>query len=335
MTQKELPSKILKLVMAYQRKATPSCGDGQDPCERCLQAHVGQVESCVAQGKPVDFVLPAFPGKSPNRSKVLGPVPDMAECLSLGFLQMLCQRIQEIYPPGARVIICSDGRVFSDLVHIPDSDITAYQVELKAMIHQKQYTSISLFNLDDEFESCSFDEMRQRLVNQYGEPLDALKAQIREGGEPLSLYRGITRFLLEDASGPNVKESRTALQKECRVRAYGVIQRSKAWGNLVAQRFPKAVRLSIHPQPCGSEKLGIHLLETADNWLTPWHGAAVELGGRFVLMKRYQAEELGATLVFSQGRPSHFVAPTPSTTLSLVFPHGPRVATNGRSQEQA
>jgi pyoverdine/dityrosine biosynthesis protein Dit1 len=88
-----------------------------------------------------------------------------------------------------------------------------------------------------------------------------------------------------------------------------VIQRSKAWGELVETKFPNAVRLSIHPQSCGDKKMGIRLIEP-DNWLTPWHGVAVEVDGRFMLLKRAQAEELGADLVHWDGRPSHFVLPS-------------------------
>ena len=48
-------------------------------------------------------------------------------------------------------------------------------------------------------------------------------------------------------------------------------------------------------------------METSNRWMTPWHGTAVELDGRFVLMRRQQAEALGARLVFSEGRPSHYL----------------------------
>ena len=85
-----------------------------------------------------------------------------------------------------------------------------------------------------------------------------------------------------------------------------MIQRSKAWSELIAIRFPDAVRLSIHPQSCGATKLGIRLIEP-DNWQTPWHGVAVDVGGRFLLFKRAQAETLGALLIHRQGRPSHYV----------------------------
>jgi pyoverdine/dityrosine biosynthesis protein Dit1 len=262
----------------------------------------------VSRGIPVEFVLPAFPAKSPNTAKVLGATPDMAERLSLQFLCAICDRVRQIYQAGAKIIVCSDGRVFSDLVQIADSNVSCYQAELRAMIDSIGPSSLSLFNLDDEYPGFTHTAMRHMLMGFYGEDLELFKQQVHAGGEQLRLYRGITRFLVEDADTPDYQGSRAALQRECRERAYGVIQRSKAWGKLLAQRFPDAVRLSIHPQACGSAKLGIKLVETSDNWLTPWHGTAVDVGGRFMLMKQYEAEAMGADLVYVDGRPSHYMA---------------------------
>ncbi|MHB2019535.1 MAG: L-tyrosine/L-tryptophan isonitrile synthase family protein, partial [Candidatus Xenobia bacterium] len=123
------------------------------------------------------------------------------------------------------------------------------------------------------------------------------------------LYCGITRFLVEDATTPGQTKSRNAIQKECRTRAYQVIQRSQAWSAVVEQHFPEAVRLSIHPHGCGAGKLGIHFIETAegDSWMTPWHAVALEMEeGRFILTKRSAAEALGARLVIKGGRNSHY-----------------------------
>jgi pyoverdine/dityrosine biosynthesis protein Dit1 len=333
----QIAREILRLVLRYQRPSELSgC---LPPCERCLSHHGARVARYVERGLPVELVLPAFPGKSPNQRKVLGTLPDMAERLSLEFLQRLSCWIAEIYSPGAKIIICSDGRVFSDLVRIKDSDISAYQAGIRDMVNEIHATvgrasntnssvgsrPLELFNLDDEYETNDYDEMRRNLVARYGEPLEKIQADVRAGGEPLSLYRGITRFLLDDSNGNEPGTSRTALQKECRRRAYGVIQRSKAWGGLVTKRFPHAVRLSIHPQACSFEKIGIHMLETADNWLTPWHGVAVDVGGRFVLMRRTQAEELRATLIRQDGLPSHYVA-TEQMRLPRPPPFGPRAA---------
>ncbi|HSP77369.1 MAG TPA: isocyanide synthase family protein, partial [Myxococcaceae bacterium] len=276
-----------------------------------------RVESFIARGEPILFALPGFPAKSPNRYKVLGCEPDMAEWLALGFLQSLCDRIRSEYEPGARVVICSDGRVFSDLLGIPDADVTRYQTGIASMIEKMGARDLSLFNMEGEFGAGGgFDEMRRKLMERHSEPLEAIREAVRRGGDAASLYRGLARVLLEDSLGPDNREPLSVLRKLCRERTYGVIQRSKAWGALVAGRFPEVIRLSIHPQPCGSGKLGLHFLETTDNWLTPWHGVAVKLaGGGFVLMPRRQAEKEGATVVRSEEFPVHFVAP-PSFSLS-------------------
>ena len=73
-----------------------------------------------------------------------------------------------------------------------------------------------------------------------------------------------------------------------------MIRRSDAWGALVAEAFPDAVRLSIHPQPEVSEKIGVHLVDTEDAWLTPWHACAVLTPDGARLMKRADAEAAGA-----------------------------------------
>lgn len=132
------------------------------------------------------------------------------------------------------------------------------------------------------------------------------------------MYCGITRFLVEDASFPGQTKSRSAIQKECKGKAYEVMRRSNAWSELIARRFPDAVRLSIHPQVCGSKKLGIRLVGT-ESWMTPWHGVAVKKSEGFILLKRTVAESLGARLVFSaNGRPSHFELPKCHSSTAMI-----------------
>lgn len=307
---------ILVDVMRFRRTCGPQTDCNLSPCQKCLSPHLSKIISAVAQNRPVTFVLPAFPGKSPNLGKVLGVLPDMAEIQALEFLQKLCDRVKHFYAPGARIILCSDGRVFSDVIGMRDENVTAYQQEISKIIEQSGLTSLSTFNLDDLYSGLDFNLMRARLMEQFGEPLEELKAAVSRGGKTFGvadddkeanrLYCGITRFLVEDATFPGQKLSRTAIQKECRVRAYAVIQRSKAWGDWIETQFPDAVRLSIHPQTCGAKKLGIRLIGS-DNWLTPWHSVAVEVNGKYKLLKRSLAEALGAELVHLDGRPSHYI----------------------------
>lgn len=327
---------ILRTVFRHRRGAlAPDCG--AEGCEACRLPHLDAVRASVAAGAPVVFVLPGFPCKSPNPAKVLGALPDLAEDLALAFLAGLCRDIQAVYPPGAHLVVCSDGRVFSDLINVPDCDVTAYQDEIRLMAGRRGPESLSLFTIDDMAGMASLPHatVRRRLDDTYGESPQRIRDEVRAGGEPLRLYRALTRFLFEDALDPGRDGSRSALQRAARRRAYGVIRRSRAWGALVADRFPGAVRLSIHPQPCGSPKFGIRLASENDGWLTPWHGVAVETGDGFVLRRRAETEGLGAQLIHRDGRPSHYVlgasgGATPGTAARIGQRRPPRTLTTGR-----
>ncbi|MCX4671121.1 isocyanide synthase family protein [Streptomyces sp. NBC_01381] len=263
-----------------------------------------RITGFIRDGAPIVFTLPGFPCKSPNPAKVLGHLPDRGERLSLTFLNTLCGEIERIYPPGARVIICSDGHVFGDLIGVPDDHIDAYADDLRLQIDRGGLDRLSVFDLRDVLGDLPHDTKRAHVHDHYAPTLDALRTEIRADDHALALYRGITRFLAEDTA--HWTGTRSALQRMCRQRAYGVIQRSRAWGDLIAEHHPDAVRLSIHPQPIGATKFGIRLLDAPDAWTTPWHSAALHRAdGTWTLMPRAEAARWGR-LVRRDGRPSHF-----------------------------
>lgn len=305
---------ILELFFRF-RRISPEETRCQENCTSCYAAHIKKITYFINSGHPVKFVLPAFPAKSPNLNKVLGPLPDMAEIQALKFLETLCKEVHEFYPPGAKIILCSDGRVFSDVVGIKDSDVSAYQREIDRLIADFGLKHISTFNLDALHFADDFDSMRRKLVNTYAVPLEELKIKVKQGStakasidaiEANRMLCGMTRFLVEDTSYPEQTKSRTSIQNDCKKRAYEVIRRSNAWSKLIEEVFPQAVRLSIHPQSCGAKKLGIRLVGE-DTWITPWHGVAVKTNAGFILMKKSEAEAKGAYLISTtNGKPSHY-----------------------------
>jgi pyoverdine/dityrosine biosynthesis protein Dit1 len=194
--------------------------------------------------------------------------------------------------------------VFADLIGVPDEHVDAYGTELRTLIADEELDRLATFDLRDVYGDMSYVDKRETVAGEHGPCLDELRAAVRSDDATLSLYRGITRFLVEDTAG--FDGSRSALQRECKRRAYGVIQRSRAWGELIATRHPRSVRLSIHPQPVGAAKFGIQLLSAKDSWTTPWHAAPLcRPDGSIRLLRRTDAERLGR-LVERDGRPSHF-----------------------------
>ena len=144
------------------------------------------------------------------------------------------------------------------------------------------------------------DEREQGFLQ--GQYQGFFRVQVRSQPHHRALFDGIHRFVFEDRVVLYPHKSRSQNRKEAKPIAYQVIARSNAWSRLVAEQFPRALRLSIHPQPDHSEKIGLLLLRAVDNWITPWHGAVLLEEDGFVLLKRSQAEEAGARLVKS----SHF-----------------------------
>lgn len=294
-----------------QRRLLASADQEAPDFEREAAVHLARVERFVAAGEAVELILPAFPAKSPNRSKVLGVLPDLGEELAMAALDRLCADIGALYAPGARVTICSDGRVFADLVHIPDADVSAYKQELIHRIGARYPDSLAFFDLDDVFAGGGdFGAMREELMMLYGEPLRSLKERCRIDPAAGAMYRGICRFLLDDFTGLAQFSalSRTGVQQLARGSAYRVIQRSNAWSRLLEQHFTHAVRLSIHPQPRVSGKIGVFLVDSSDVWRTPWHSVAIKRDGAVQLVPRHEAEAANALLVFEHGRPSHYIA---------------------------
>jgi pyoverdine/dityrosine biosynthesis protein Dit1 len=299
---------ILRPLLHHRRLLT-SAPCSASPCASCFAPHEEKVREAIRAGRPIRMVLPAFPAKSPNPKKVLSALPDEGERIALSFLRDLCRSIAEVYAPGAKITLCADGRVFSDVVQVRDEDVSAYMQALAALIEEiGAGDCIEVFTLDQELPGGDFDEMRQELLREHGRPPGELREQVRDGSMR-SLFNGIARFMFEDLIVLRPDLSRNQAREQGKALAYEVIRRSAAWTTLVAARFPEAIRLSIHPQPHHSDKLGIHLIHTADSWLTPWHGVAVRIGERSVLMKRHEAERLGARLVHRGPRPSHFVLP--------------------------
>lgn len=298
---------ILSMIMEH-RRLLPDVDEHcrNEPCSQCTALHLPKVRNFVESNEPIHIVLPAFPAKSPNLTKVVGTLPDVGEELALASLNRLCERIGEIYPPGARVTICSDGRVFNDLVDVADDDVTAYRLAIHRIIAEHELTHLDTFDLDDIFPSMTYDEARAHLDASYAEDLVDLQQRIKESPVQHALFNGIHRFLFEDTLAVHPDLSRNKARNVAKEKAYQVVRRSNAWGRLVAIEYENSIRLSIHPQPAHSPKIGVTFSPSTNVWLTPWHGVAVLDDDGFVLMKRSDAEELGASPKERDGRVTHF-----------------------------
>ncbi len=259
---------------------------------------IAKIETMMLQELPIHMVIPAFPAKSANREKTLGHLPDMGEVLALKNLNGLCDEISALYAAGAEITICSDGRVFNDLVLVSDTAVSAYQASLHQIIKKFGLNSLNTFNLDDVLTDFNFFEMREELMRKYALSQEELRAKIQTSPQEAQLFNGIHRFIFEDRVVLAPAKSREKTRNESKAVAYEVVRRSQAWSALVEEKFPHSLRLSIHPQSESSEKIGVRLLPSENHWRTPWHSVVLIKGDSPSLVSRKEAIEQGAKLKF-------------------------------------
>jgi len=301
-----LHDRILDLIFEHRRLLPGSGPCAAKPCCRCYMAQARKIAWFLERKQPVRFILPAYPHRSTNLQKVLGSSPDMSEWLSLGFLSTLCHRIGEIYSPGAEVVICSDGRVFSDLWGMADRDVIAYQLELAQMIDELGGDNLSLFTMDDIYGFQSGDYLRAQLLTHHGTAIPSLRERMGPDLELAKMFESIQHLVNEDVAWLMEDSDSHELKSQSVERAYTLLQRELAWNELTAARFPHSMFLSVHAQTAHSPRIGLRFIASEEPWRTPWHGVVLQSGTGFTLVKREQAEAWDATLVHQNGRPSYF-----------------------------
>lgn len=104
-------NKILKIIYEH---ALNKFDDSKERLAAGTVNFLTSIDRFVQAGERVETCLPAFPFKSANKVyKVLGSLPDKAEELALQRLNHMCARIKDVYKPGARVTIISDGITYN------------------------------------------------------------------------------------------------------------------------------------------------------------------------------------------------------------------------------
>lgn len=108
---KDVSSEICDIFMEH---ALNKFDDSKERLAAGRQKFISVISKFVESGQRVEACLPAFPFKSANKVyKVVGALPDKAEELALERLHTMCVRVKQIYKPGARVTIISDGITYN------------------------------------------------------------------------------------------------------------------------------------------------------------------------------------------------------------------------------
>ncbi|PYI03572.1 acetyl-CoA synthetase-like protein [Aspergillus sclerotiicarbonarius CBS 121057] len=287
----------------------------EDQFERLAENLLPVIDQFVAARTRVEACLPAFPFKSANKVyKVLGSLPDKAEELALERLNRMCMRIGEVYSPGARITIISDGITYNDT--------WAYGEALRQMAAEKQFNHIVFSRMKDLLHlplpkrmseivyiaNCT--AFRRLLLNNYGRPDLEIDHEIATNPDTKLTYLGYKRFLESDLKhilhGGSYRSAHSYKQ-DCKYLAKQMLIRGHAFAQMIKATFPNHLRLSIHESLSGS-KLSISLLNTMTGFTTPWHCSVAQLAnGEWISapMGEFRKDDR-LELMYEDGRPSHF-----------------------------
>jgi len=306
-------------------------------CPDCSTAIQDTILPFIEKDETIQMTLAAFPFKASSKNKCISENPDMAEVISLKFLNSIMTDIKKDYNPAAKLTIFNDGLMFTPIVVNPtDRQTLKYVKNIKGIIHYVGADeNIEIKTIADFYPDIR--KGREDILDKYPHSISDIKQKALDPNNAevdIEYYQGSKRFAQEkiaaledyeleemiidrfqhqadDPKGiqyhsyiktiqmsPDRKLPKNQKDKLAGDIACDSIRRSKAWGMFINTQQPGALRLSCHPQPCGSSKVGIYLTKEHKNWGTPWHLTAVDIGnGEFILAKRAEAEKLGFEMI--------------------------------------
>ncbi|KAK1463003.1 taurine catabolism dioxygenase TauD [Colletotrichum cuscutae] len=312
---------ILDIICRYRLRRP------HETCPAQLEGRLGflsQIYRKVKTQSPIRMCLPAFPFKSPNtKDKVLSRLPDKAEEFSLANLNGLCSAIKDIYEPGAKLTIISDGLVYNDLLSVPDKEVWSYGETLRDIAAEKNLLNIDFSRLQDlvhlphlpnKLEEITYvanaTNFRRALLNTFGRSDYDPSTEISKNEDTCLTYRGYIKFLetdLRHVYPVGEDRSKTKFKTGIEYISKQMLQRGDAFARAVRENFRDHIRLSIHPST-GENKISISPLPTSSYYTTPWHcSIAFDLSGAITTGPRADFEnDPKYELVYEEGRPSYF-----------------------------
>lgn len=197
----------------------------------------------------IQFILPGFPCKSPNKvDKTFGVLPDMGEYLALERLDSICDEIHSLYKPGCELTVLSDGTTFSDLVNVPEEEKNAYRGGLRnhAITHNIKWVDLSAF-FDKPMSNTMLRKQLIKQANAKVKTLDKFIKKVKNNKLLQTDHDKWCSYLYNDMSLERLSDdNRDDFLHALSEKAYQIMHRSKALSANIERCFPEHVRLSIH-----------------------------------------------------------------------------------------
>lgn len=270
-----------------------------------------KTDKFIGSESPIEFFLPGFPCKSPNTvDKSFGAIPDLGEVTALGRLHSMAQEISEVYGPGCRITILSDGTTFNDIVGVTDEVRSKYSLRLR----QLSWSPFIFWkDLRDFFPNSKTDDaVRKSLIESAKLPFRNLTDLMQLAAEDKGLrddHDKLCSYLYND-----VRLSREAAQSEddylscISKKACEMIIRRMALSALIDRNVPDAIRLSIHQYSNEGPKFTFGFIEGISKSVQPWHAVPViPLSGKIALKEHCHIDKCNHALVRFDGEPWTYI----------------------------
>lgn len=251
------------------------------------------IEEHIAEGSPLQFVLPSFPFKHKNPVKVSRRSPDMAEVLCLCRLYEICHALGRIYEPGAQFTIIADGMVYREMFGITAHEALRYRQRTTEMIDELGFAdTIAITDMENLVDSRreGFDSVEEQLRPVFARwwsshPDDLRRASLISASTAnLNTADTVTDDLVqlatkdvlldteEESAGANLEtiKTRTVKRGEEGAFEFALFLYVLSEMDLVRSCYPRAVRATVHPKP---RQWGLHLV-SRESRVFPWQGVA-------------------------------------------------------------
>lgn len=275
-------------------------------------AFMAAIAPFMAAGRPIELLLPGFAHKNPNPQKTLGPLPDLAELMSIRHLEAFGAAVSAIYRPaghgtGCRITVFADGRVWGDLLGVDRATQLVYAGGVRAMTSSPH---VAFADLGDLMAEPSADAMEARW--QSPDAIARLDAALADpSSRPHGVFQRFIGLVKQDRVWPP-DAAPDDVERIARAAARRMMIRHAAFTAALAEAYSEHVRLTVHPGrdsgPKFSVRFSMRIPHSGDAPLLAYHCVAVEAadGSDPRLMTRAEAMALpgGCHLIeTTDGRP--------------------------------
>lgn len=239
--------------------------------------------------KPIEFVMPAYPGRSFNLLTHTRRAPDLGEFESLCLFWRMNEEVKSIYSPGVKWIIIQNTEVYAPFYGYTKEGLIPYRNELIKMINElggDQNHCFEFVNMKDlinereeEFTSV-YSEQKRELIHRWGDENHKQKEKVAEamrlGSNSLAAEIASIK-LLDYYHGDKTISHFNSIKKSIQQRAestalqFAAFLRTVHQMKLFEKKYPSSIRATVHPK---TGQYSPHFI-SPNNKIVPWHGVAV------------------------------------------------------------